>query len=196
MARVEGIKKSLIKRGVEEQTVRELTRGGHLVDVIERMEAALDAEVLREILDEHGCGGGKEYLARLKKIGKDIAALPLADRVAHVDAVTPASERYALNDDGTLAVTLAYDGGLPDDGGGRRYRCLCSAAVSKGVRVADLAAEASGRVMPLAYCHCCAGSCRRHLELQLGVALRTKAVVSAPIHSQGGAPCGFVFEVV
>ena len=190
MARIEGIKKSLAKHGVDEKTIREITGGGNLVNVIERMEKALDADTLHQILDAHACGGGKEYIARLKKIGKEIAGKPLNERIAHVNTLSSDSETIAYNADGTLLVTWSF-------GHEGAYQCLCSAAVKKGVKVADLATENNDiGIMPLSYCYCCAGSGRRHLQLQLGVELTTKEVLSTPIHSKGGKPCEFVFEIV
>jgi len=190
MARVEGIKKSMVKMGIEEATIREIIGEGNLVRVIERMEKALDADALHQILDSHACGGGKEYIARLKKTGKEIADKTLAEKIAYVNANSPDSETITHNTDGTLSVKWSFD----HKGA---YKCLCSAAVKKGVRVADLAMENNDiGIMPLSYCYCCAGSGRRHLQLQLGIELKTKEVLSTPIHSKGEKPCEFVLEIV
>ena len=42
MARVEGIKKSLAKKGVDDKTIKEIIGNGNLINLIERMENTLD----------------------------------------------------------------------------------------------------------------------------------------------------------
>jgi len=191
MARVDGIKKSLLKRGFDESAIKDITRGGNLVHVIEQMEQALDVDTLREILDSHACSGGKEYLTQMKKIGKEISDKTLCEKITHVNSISSAEENIILNKDNTLSVKWAF-------GNNGKYRCLCSAAVKKGIKVSDLSLSNtdSDCIMPLSYCYCCAGSGRRHLQLQLGIELRTKEVVSTPINSSGTKPCEFVFEIV
>ncbi len=192
MARVEGIKKSLVKNGIDDKTVKEIIGDGNLVNVIERMEKTLDSDTLQQILDSHACSGGKEFIDRCKKIGKEIAGKTLSERIAHVNNTSSGSEKITLNADNTLSVKWSFD----NNG---KYRCVCPAAVKKGVRVSELALEnnnAVNCVMPLSYCYCCAGSGRRHMQLQLGIELKTKKVVSTPINSRGEKPCEFIFEIV
>jgi len=191
MARIEGIKKSLLKHGFDDATIKEITVGGHLVHTVERMEQILDERITHEILDSHACSGGKAYLSQMKKIGKEIAGKSLAEKVAHVNSISSGEETYILNTDHTLSVKLSFD----NNG---KYKCLCATTVKKGIKVSDLATEnkASSCIMPLAYCYCCAGSNRRHLQLQLGVELKTKTIVSSPINSKGEKPCEFVFNIV
>jgi len=62
------------------------------------------------------------------------------------------------------------------------------------VKVSDLAGAENDRDMPLSYCFCCAGSYRRHLQLRLGVELKTREIVSSPINSGGEKPCVIIFE--
>ena len=131
MARVEGIRKNLVKNGLDDKIIKEIIENGNLVNVIERMEK-------------------------------------------------------------TLSVKWSFD----NNG---KYSCLCSAAVKKGVRVLELALEnndTGDSVMPLSYCYCCASSGRRHLQLQLGVELKTKKVISTPINNKGEKPCEIIFEIV
>jgi len=191
VARVEGIKKSLVKNGFDDKIIKEIIGNGNLVNVIERMEKTLNSDILQEILDSHACGGGKEYIAQLKKIGKEISDKTLSEKIAHVNNISSGSENVILNPDNTLSVKWSF----VDNG---RYKCLFSAAVKKGIRVSELALEnndTGDSVMPLSYCYCCAGSSRRHLQLQLGVELKTKKVISTPINSKGEKPCEFVFDI-
>ena len=187
MARINGIKKSLAENDFDDKTIKEIMAGGNLVDVTRRMEKMLDADTLRQILDRHGCGGGKEYCDRLKKIGKEIADKALSEKIDHINSVSPDSEHVVLNADNTLTVTWSFT----DNG---RYKCLCSATVKNGVKVSDLVADDCA--MPLTYCFCCAGSGRRHLQLQLGVELKAKEIISSPINSRGDKPCKLIFEIV
>lgn len=192
MARVEGIKKSLINNDFDEKTIKEIIGNSNLVNVIERMEKILDSNTVQEILDSHACTGGKEYCERLKKIGKEIASKTLSEKIAHVNNISSGSEKIILNADNTLSVTWSFD----NNG---KYKCVCSAAVKKGVKVSDIALEnnnTSNCVMPLSYCYCCAGSARRHLQLQLGVNLKTKELLTSPINSKGEKPCEFILEIV
>ena len=187
MARIYGIKKSLTENGFDDKTIKEIAAGGNLVDVIGRMEKTLDADTMHQILDRHGCGGGKEYCDRLRKIGKEIADKTLNEKIDHINSVSPDSEQIVLNADNTLTATWSFD----DNG---KYKCLCSAAVKNGVKVSDLVA--GDCAMPLTYCFCCAGSGRRHLQLQLGVELKTREIISSPINSRGEKPCKLIFEIV
>ena len=192
MARVYGIEKSLTEYGFDNKTIKEIIGNGNLVNVIERMEKTLDPDVLHEILDRHACGGGKDFIARMKKIGKEIADKSLSEKIAHVNSISSDSEKITLNADNTLSVKWCFD----NNG---KYNCVCGATIKTGVRVAELALENSNSgdcVMPLSYCFCCAGSGRRHLEYQLGVGLKTKEIISSPINSNGEKPCEFILEIV
>jgi len=192
MARVYGIEKSLTKYGFDDKTIKEIIGNGNLVNVIERMEKALDPDVLHEILDRHACGGGKDFIARMKKIGKEIADKSLSEKITHINNISSDSEKITLNADNTLSVKWSFD----NNG---KYKCVCSATIKTGVRVSELALENNNvgdYVMPLSYCYCCAGSGRRHLQLQLGVDLKTKEIISTPINSKGEKPCEFILEMV
>nr|HML48614.1 hypothetical protein [Clostridia bacterium] len=164
MARIYGIKKRLERNNVDEKTIKEIIGNGNLVNVIERMEKTLDSDALYQILDSCACGGGKEYGERLKRIGKDIADKTLSEKITHVNSVSSDSEKIILNADNTLSVIWSF-------GSSGKYQCACSAAVKTGMKVSDLALDnnnMSDCTMPLSYCLCCAGSGRRHLQLQLG----------------------------
>lgn len=192
MARIYGIKKGLAQNNVDNETIKEIIGNGNLVNVIERMENILDSDTLYQILDSCACGGGKEYGERLKKTGKEIADKTLREKIAHVNNISSGSETITLNADNTLSVVWSFD----NNG---KYKCVCSAAVKTGVRVSELTLEnndAGDCTMPLSYCFCCAGSGRRQMQLQLGIELKTKEVVSTPINSRGEKPCEFVFEIV
>ncbi|WP_313755947.1 hypothetical protein [Tissierella sp.] len=192
MARVYGIKKGLAKNNVDDKTTKEIIGNSNLVNVIERMENTLDSDTLHQILDSNACTGGKEFLKRCEKIGKEIVGKTLSERIAHVNSISSDSEKIILNADNTLSVKWSFD----NNG---KYKCVCSATVITGVKVSELALEnnnAGDCVMPLSYCYCCAGSGRRHLQLQLGVELKTKEVISSPINSKGEKPCEFIFQIV
>jgi len=190
MARVYGITKRLPEYGVDEKLAKEIIGEGDLIKIIERMEKSLDPEITRQILDSCACGGGKEYEKRLKQVGREIVDKTLSEKIDHVNSLSPET-KVTLNPDNTLTVRWSF----PD---GEKYKCLCGAAVRPGVRVCDSAnaTDEGARPVPLTYCYCCAGSGRRHLQIQLGVELRTKEILSSPINSRGEKPCELILDIV
>lgn len=189
MARVYGIKKKLSLNNVDGKTIKEIIGNEDLVDVIGRMENLIDSDMMHEILDSCACGGGQEFIKQCKKIGKDLAGKPLDEKVDYLNNNIFHSEKITLNGSNLLTGTFLYK----ED---EKYKCVCSAVVKKGIAVSDLTRDTDNRAMPLSYCFCCAGSFRRHLQLQLGVELKTKEIVSSPINSKGQKPCEFIFEII
>lgn len=192
MARVYGIKKRLVRNNFDEKTIKEIIGNGNLINIIKQMGKLLNPDMIYDILDSCACGGGKDFLKRCEKIGKEIADKPLSEKIDHVNNISSDSEKIILNADNTLSVIWSFD----NNG---KYKCVCSAAVETGVRVSELALEnnnAGDYVMPLSYCYCCAGSGRRHLQLQLGVELKTREIVSSPINSRGEKMCEFILEII
>jgi hypothetical protein len=188
MARIYGIKKRLEQNGFDEQMIKEIIAGGNLVNTITQMEKLLPSDTLHDILDSQACLGGKDFLKRCEEIGKEIADKTLSEKIDHINSISSESEKVTINDDGTLTVRWSFENG-------GKNKCVCSAAVKAGVRVADLA-ENTDNAMPLSYCYCCAGSGRRHLQLQLGVKLRTKEIISTPINSGGEKHCEYILEII
>ena len=188
MARVPGLKTQLARNGLDETTIKAIIGNGDLVDVTARMESMLDADTMQRALDACGCSGGSAFIAQCKRTGKALAGQSLEEKIHHLNNVFQ-TENIALEGEGLLRGTLTF-------GENGKHRCACSAVVKRGLTVADLAGDADARTMPLSYCYCCAGSFRRHLQLQLGVELKTKEIVSSPIHSKGEKPCAFVFELM
>lgn len=189
MARVYGIKKRLEQNNVDKKTIKEIIGNGDLVDIILRMEKLLDLDIMRQILDSCGCGGGRDYIKKCEKIGKELAGKSIDEKANHLNNNIFDSEKIVLKGNNLLTGTFLYNEN-------EKYKCVCSAAVKKGMAVSDLVSDADDRVMPLSYCFCCAGSFRRHLQLQLGVELKTKEIVSSPINKRGKKPCEFIFEIV
>ncbi|HNV06113.1 MAG TPA: hypothetical protein PKH64_08340 [Petrotogaceae bacterium] len=189
MARVYGIKKKLALNNVDEKTIKEIIGNEDLVDVIGRMENLIDSDMMHEILDSCACGGGQEFLNQCKKIGKDLAGKTLDEKIDYLNNYIFHSEKIILNRNNLLTGTFLYKEN-------EKYKCACSAAVKKGMMVYDLTENTDNRTMPLSYCFCCAGSFRRHLQLQLGIELKTKKIVSSPINSRGQKPCEFIFEIL
>lgn len=190
--RVYGIQKRLERNNIYEQLIKEIIGNGNLVNIIKQMEKLLNSDMIYDILDSCACGGGKDFIKRCEKIGKEIADKTLSEKIDYINNISFESEKIILNDDNTLSVIWSFD----NDG---KYKCVCFAAVKTGVRVSELALEDNNvgdYVMPLSYCYCCAGSGHRHLQLQLGVELKTKEVISTPINSKGEKPCEFMLEIV
>ena len=188
MARVYGIKKRLEKNNFDDEFIKEIIGNGDLIDITLRMEKLLDHDMMRQILESCGCLGGKEYLKQCEKVGKEMAGKALEEKLDTINNEDHDFYTMTLNDDNTLTIKMCFKG----DG---KYRCSCSAAVKNGVKVSDIALS-DDRVMPLSYCFCCAGSSRLHLELKLGMKLKTKEIISSPINSKGEKPCSFIFEII
>jgi len=191
MARIEGIKKRLGKNNTDEKTIKEIIGDGDLVNIIRRMEKSLKPDIMHEILDSCACTGGKKYLNYCENIGKEIAGKTLKEKVDFLNKDS-GSEKIILRNTNTITFILSNK----DD---NKYKCVCSATVKKGIKVADLTLEnniSDDCIMPLSYCFCCAGSMRLHLQLKLGIEIKTKEIVSSPINSKGKKPCEILFEII
>ena len=189
MARIYGIKKRLEQNNIDGKMIKEIIGNGDLINTVTKMEQLLDHDMMVEILDSCACLGGREFLRQCEKIGKELAGKSLKEKVDCLNDHVLGSERITLVGNSLLTGTFSYQEN-------EKYICVCSAAVKTNVTVADLTGNIDDRVMPLSYCFCCAGSFRRHLQLQLGVGLKTKEIVSSPINSKGEKPCEFIFEIV
>ncbi len=192
MARVYGIKKWLVDNNIDPKLIRQIIGNEDLVEIMKRMEDSLDYDMMYKCLDSCACLGGKEYLKKCEKIGKELIGKSLNEKIQHLNHQILTSESIALNNDGTLTAVMVYKNN-------DKYSCVCSASVCKGVKVSDLAQSTTNsddRDMPLSYCLCCAGSFRRHLQLMLDVQMKTKNIISSPINSRGEKPCEFVFEII
>jgi hypothetical protein len=191
MARVYGIKKWLEDKNTDEKIIKEIIGDGDLVNITKRMEKLLEPDTMYEILGSCSCTGGKKYLKYCENIGKEITGKTLKEKIEYLNKDSD-SEKIKLNSANTLTFGLFYKEN-------NKCKCLCSAAVKKGVKVADIALineDSDDRVMPLSYCYCCAGSMRLHLQLKLGIELKTKKIVSSPINSKGEKPCEIIFDII
>lgn len=185
MARVYGIKKRLAEQNIDPKLAKEIIGNGDLVEITARMETLLDPQITIEILDACACGTGRRELAGIRGIDAETLKDKI-DRIAHLGDFH-SQWNVRLNQDNTVSAGWAI--GEKD-----HYACVCSAVVHNAVKVRDLTEQ--GRTMPLTYCFCCAGHCRRHLERLLNIQLKHKEVISSPIHSKGEKPCEFMFEIV
>ena len=141
------------------------------------MEKLLEPEMMYEILDSCACLGGKEYIKICEKAGKEVADKTLEEKVKYF------SNEYdyyklTLNDNNTVSVKMSFSDNntLAANENNEKYGCVCGAAVKTHIKVSDYAVptnNADDCIMPLSYCICCAGSSRAHLQLKLGISLRT-----------------------
>jgi len=160
------------------------------VNIINRMEKSIDPDTMYQILESCACTGGKKYLEQCKKIGKNIAAKTLKEKIDYLNNNSDLGEMWTLKGANTLTFMMP----IKDND---RYKCVCSAAVKTGIKVSDLAFnDSNDHVMPLSYCFCCAGSIRLHAQLKLGIELKSKTIVSSPINSKGKKPCEIIFKII
>jgi hypothetical protein len=185
MPRVSGLKTKLSKHNIDEKLAKEIIGNGDLVNIIIRMEKLLDPEITYQILDESACGTSQKELNGIKKIEAETIDEKI-NKVAQLGDFH-SDWNISLNQDNTLTAGWVIK---EKDG----FSCVCSAVVNKKLKVSDLSRQ--DRTMPLTYCLCCAGHCRRHLEKLLNLQLKTKEIISSPINSKGQKPCGFLFEII
>lgn len=185
MARLSGLKTKLPRFNVDEKTAKEIIGNGDLVGIMERMETLLDPDITYQILDSSACGTSQKELHLLKQIEGET----LQKKIKKIASLGDFHSGWnvSLSNDNTLIAGWS----IKDN---ESFACVCSAAVNKKQKVSDLSHE--GCIMPLTYCLCCAGYCRRHLEKLLCVQLKTKEVVSSPINSKGQKPCEFIFDIL
>jgi hypothetical protein len=185
MARVDTIKKNLGKSNIDENLIKEITSGGNIIDVISRMEKLLDPELTHSILDSHACGTSVREINDIKKI----EAGTLRGKIEKIAGLEDFHKDWnvSLSPDKTLTAGWIL---REND----NYICVCSAPVKKGVKVSDIIN--GDRVMPITYCYCCAGHCRKHLQKLFDIELKTIEIVSSPINSKGRKPCEFIFEIL
>jgi hypothetical protein len=140
------------------------------------MDELLDDDTRREVRNACGCckSGWREKAVR--KIAHDFADKGLAEKLAALGEVKFLGNPQ-LQVDGTIRCGIGAEGGFP---------CPCPAFNGWKYEVA---------VSPT-YCLCCAGHFLYHYQIALGVKLRTQAVLSSALASQGKEPCRFVYEVV
>ncbi len=183
MAKVNGIKKRLIEHNIDENTIKEVIGNGDLVDIIERMEKLLDHEIVYQILDSSACATSQKELNGIKKIEGN----SLQEKIEQIPCLEDFHSDWNVNLNSDNTITARWVIKDKDN-----YACVCPCTVNKKLKVNSLPNE--NRTMPLTYCFCCAGHCRRHLERLLDLQLKTKEIVSSPINSKGEMPCEFIFE--
>ena len=184
VARIYGIKKKLAEQNIEEKLINEIIGNGDLVNIVIRMENLLDPEITYQIFDTCACGTSRKEINGLKTI----SAETLEERITNIPNLEDFHKDWIVNLNKDNTLTAGWN--IKD---GDNYACVCSAAVKGKTKVSDLIHE--GRVMPLNYCICCAGHCRRHLEKLLDIQLKTKEITSSPINSYGKKPCQFILEI-
>ena len=186
MARVYGITKRLEQNDIAEKIVKDIIGNGDLVDIVTKMEDMLDPEITYQILDSCACRISLKEIKNLKEIKAD----SLEDKIRKIPHLKDFHSDWNVRLDHNNTLTAGWIIKKEES----KYTCVCSAAVNNGMKVSDL--SHANRKMPLTYCFCCAGHCRRHLQKLLGIQLKTKKIISSPINSNGQEPCKFIFEII
>ena len=185
MARVSGIKTKLFKNNVDEKTIHEIIGNKDLIDITIRMEKLLNPETFYQILDTSACGTSQKELHAIQKIEGN----NLQEKINKISDLDDFHSEWSVVLNTNNTITAGWSLTNKDS-----FVCECSACVNKDLKVSDL--SNGDREMPLSYCICCAGHCRRHLEKLLDLTLKTKEVVSSPINSNGKKPCEFIFTII
>lgn len=157
------------------------TRTAFLRQAMRILDARVDAEQRIAIIEACACCLGGLRAAKVKRFRDGLAGqnLTLAEQVDRLRQAKPFYNTTVLRPDGTIRDGIYHrvDG---------KYRCACT-MFSKARLDEPISAT---------YCLCCAGHYRHHLQAALGLALKTKRVVSSPLASMGAEPCEFEFEVL
>lgn len=192
MPDVHRIRQSLAARSIADAVIDRITEGYEaipdkapkkirapfLAQVIGRLDATLDAETVREIMDWCACCKSGVRERNVRRFAEVSRGQSLAERIPGLWNV-PNMGRPVLNDNGTIESGISWkDNDV--------FRCACPCF--SGVPLKD--------PVSVTYCYCCAGHFRHHYQNALGVQLKTKAVLSSPLESLGTRPCRFLFEVV
>lgn len=150
-------------------------KAAFFAQAIERMETLLEDSITHEIRDACACSKGGWRLKAMQKIARELEGEPLETKIAAIGQVTHMGNPV-LNQDGTICAGIGIEGG---------FRCPCPVFEGSGweARVSKT------------YCYCCAGHFRHHYQVALGLKLKTIAVVSSALESEGQDPCRFVFEI-
>lgn len=183
MARVYGITKRLQENRIPADVIKDIIGDGNLIRIIQKMENILPKEMVYQILDSCSCGISIKEINNIK----EIQAETLESKINGIALLNDfhSSWNIKLNVDQTITAGWIIKGN-------DKFSCACSAIMDKGKKVCEI--PRNGQEMPLAYCFCCAGHCRRHLQKLLDLKLKTKEVICTPINSHGQKPCEFLFE--
>ena len=176
MSKVDEITNKLRLYGISESHIKDITESYNLVGIISKMEECLTPDIVQHILDSCACGGGDEFNMGCEETDRNTGSITLGDKIDHLISIADEFENIVLNADNTITVTWSFT----NNG---KYICQCPAA-------------AMCTDMPLSYCLCCAGSCRRYFQSKTGIELKSKMIVSSPINTSGEKPCSFIFDVV
>lgn len=153
-------------------------KAAHLIEVIKRMDAGLDASLRQAVMDWCACCKGGTRDKDCRGYAKRQAGRALAERIEGLSGLQYMG-KPRLSPDGTIVTGIFWQ----EDG---RYRCPCP----------NFNGLALAQAVPLTYCFCCAGHFRHHYQNALGLVLRTKEVRSSALNSLGREPCQFVFAIL
>jgi len=192
MKRINQIKRKLIQCGICENQINDIFDNGDLTRIMRRMDEFIVPNTVQQVLDSCACRSkDDEQDKQHHNLGGKNENKTLSEIISHINSMLGDYEKINLNADNTLTVEWSFINN-------KKYCCQCLVTVKEGVKVSELALNSNidNSVMPLSYCYCCAGSCRRYYHSKYGIELKTKEIVSSPINSKGEKPCSFVFEIV
>lgn len=148
-----------------------------LVQVIDRMDATLERQLLIEVMGWCACCKGGSREADCKAYRKATAGSDLKSRIEGLSALRFMGNPK-LNSDGTISAWISWK--VKD-----RYLCPCPCF--SGLQLSE--------PVSLTYCLCCAGHFLHHYGNALGVKLETIGVISSALNSKGAKPCEFAYRL-
>ena len=154
-----------------------------VLSLINQMDKLLTHEQCLSVMAEQGCCKDDKTTAPFRAFGQKHADKTVAEKLNIFDELESGHNPPChLNPDGTLSVY--WDGWNRE-----KQHCVC--------RVIKCLYKQRGGSFNISktFCGCCAGHARNTLQHALGVNLRLKKIVSAPISSDGKERCEFLFEM-
>jgi len=154
-----------------------------VLSLINQMDKILTHRQCLSVMAEQGCHKDDNTTAPFRAFGQKHADKTVAEKLNLFDELETGHKAPChLNPDGTLSVYW--------DGWNREKKhCVCHV-------IKRLYKERGSPVnVSKTFCGCCAGHIRNTYQYALGVNLRLKEIVSAPINSNGKDRCEFLFEI-
>ncbi len=145
-------------------------------EAIRHMDNLLEAPACQAVRDSCACSKGGWRLKAMQKIAREYKDESLERTLDAIGKVTYMGSPV-INLDGTITAGIGIEGG---------FHCPCP--IFDHIEISKPVSKT--------YCYCCAGHFRHHYQIALGKQLRTQAVLSSALASQGNEPCRFVFEII
>lgn len=189
----EKFKETLVKYGVDEETIQLINDGyenivsrtpkprkaAYFKRAMDILDERVDKTTKCAILDYNACCKSGYRKKNSEKFALENVELSIDERIPKIKHVTYMGNPIK-NEDGTITVHAVY---FREE---NKFKCACP---NFGNFKRDYPVSKT-------YCFCCAGHFRYHYEIMLGCRLEVLEIISSPLDSDGANPCVFKFNVL